>query len=64
MKTWKGKIEEKLLTPQELADELSVGKKWVLDKTREKKIPAAFRCGNVIRYRLSDVLRERGDLVT
>ena len=50
------KGEEKLMSPKELADELAVSKQWVLVKSREKKIPTAFRCGRVIRFNLQDVM--------
>ena len=45
-----------LLTPKDLAAELAVSKQWVLVKAREKVIPAAFRCGKVIRFDLEEVM--------
>ena len=46
------------MRPKELADALSVSKRWVLYQAEANTIPVAFRRGRVIRFSLRDVMEE------
>lgn len=48
----------RLMRPKELADALSVSKRWVLYQAETNTIPVAFRRGRVIRFSLRDVMEE------
>lgn len=44
------------MRPNELAEALSVSKRWVLYQHAKGRIPATFREGRVIRFNLQEVM--------
>jgi excisionase family DNA binding protein len=47
---------ERLLRPKEIAEALAVSRRWILYQYEHGRIPAAFRRGRVIRFKLEDVM--------
>ena len=53
-----GETSETLLTPDELAQKLSVPRSWVYEQSRQGKLPT-HRIGRYVRFRLSEVLEHQ-----
>jgi excisionase family DNA binding protein len=50
--------DERLLTPDELAERLKVPVSWVYEQSRVGKIPT-IRIGKYVRFRLNEVLKSQ-----
>ena len=53
-----GKVDDKLLTPEELADRLKVPLSWVYEQSRQGNIPT-HRMGRYIRFNLCEVIESQ-----
>ncbi len=47
------------LTPEQLADWLQVGEKWVEKNTQDRRIPGQFKAGKYWRYNRASIEKQR-----